>query len=340
MILIEVIFGAINGNPISIDNALDTTSTNPVENRVIAAALAEVMNTINHVQDELDDKEVENFETKAALDAYIQDLIDDEDQDAIDAAQEKLYYAADTNTLYKFDGTELHPVESDYIIVSGSQTDLNAALAPYTTRGVRKVIWINGTTTTLYVFTTEGTTKKLTQTLSYRTGYKYRTCSNPTAATPTWGAWTTKTYSYTGHTHTSANITDLGTTIATAIAGKQDSTPAAGSLTTTATTIVGAINEVNGKASAQHIVAINLYDDEVDFAQWHNLLGRTIKILAIAKNNLSTVYISDGGSIVHQNIETLLQNGPIEIANNSQITLDVVRTATGFASLTLTYEIA
>ena len=39
MIYIEVIFGAINGNALDVDSALSLTSTNPVQNKVIAAAL-------------------------------------------------------------------------------------------------------------------------------------------------------------------------------------------------------------------------------------------------------------------------------------------------------------
>ena len=40
MIIIEVRFGAINGNAITIDSALSGTSTNPVQNKVIKAAKA------------------------------------------------------------------------------------------------------------------------------------------------------------------------------------------------------------------------------------------------------------------------------------------------------------
>jgi hypothetical protein len=336
MIILEITFGIINGNPISVDSQLDTTSTNPVENRVIAAAIAEIQNSINHAKDELDDKEVIIYATKTALDKYIEELIADEDQEKIDAATEKLYYAENTNTLYKFDGTELHEIGSEYIIINGDTTARDNALASYLTTGVHKVIWINGSITSLYTFTVERSTRICTQTLIYKTGYMYRTCDNPGSTTPLWGAFTTKTYSFVGHTHTAAEITDFDT----AISGKQDSTPTAGSLRTTATTIVGAINEVHEKVNAKRILAINFYDDEIDFAQWHNIIGRKIKILAISKNNIQTVYISDGGSIVHQNTETLLQNRPIEIANGSTVTLDIVRAQEGFASLTLSYELA
>lgn len=328
MILIEVIFGAINGNPISIDSALDTTSTNPVENRVIAAELAEIMNEIYHVQDELDDKEVVDFQTKDALDAYIQDLIDDEDQEAIEEAQDKLYYAADLNQLYKFDGTELHPVESGYIIVSGTQTDLNTALAAYTTRGIRKVIWINGSTTTLYIFTTEGTTKKLTQTLTYKTGYKTRTCSNPTATTPTWGAWTTKTYSFTGHTHTSANITDLSTTIATAVAGKQDSTPAAGTLNTTATTIVGAINELKAKTDATfHAFTIDFQDAREVVQQ--RAVGGSFTITKISTDNVATLTLFVNGTQQTITLSNGVWTGELAIPADALLVWGIARTTEG-----------
>lgn len=39
MIYIEVIFGAINGNALDVDSALSLTSTNPVQNKVIAEEL-------------------------------------------------------------------------------------------------------------------------------------------------------------------------------------------------------------------------------------------------------------------------------------------------------------
>ena len=52
MIYIEVIFGAINGNALDVDSALSRTSTNPVQNKVIAAALDLLQRNIDAVADD------------------------------------------------------------------------------------------------------------------------------------------------------------------------------------------------------------------------------------------------------------------------------------------------
>ena len=49
MIYIEVIFGAINGNALDVDSALSLTSTNPVQNKVIAAELDILQQNIDAV---------------------------------------------------------------------------------------------------------------------------------------------------------------------------------------------------------------------------------------------------------------------------------------------------
>ena len=58
----EVRFGAINGNAITIDDALSKTSRNPVENRIITAALDALRDEINNLATQVE-KEVIQFDS-------------------------------------------------------------------------------------------------------------------------------------------------------------------------------------------------------------------------------------------------------------------------------------
>ena len=53
MIYIEVLFGYINGNAIDVDAALSSTSTNPVQNKVINAAIEALKQQIENYIEEL-----------------------------------------------------------------------------------------------------------------------------------------------------------------------------------------------------------------------------------------------------------------------------------------------
>lgn len=311
MILIEVIFGAINGNPISVDDALDTTSTNPVENRVVAAAIAAINNALNHVQDELDEKEVVSYSTKTAIDTYIQTLLDEGTTAEIEAAKDKLYYAEDTNILYKFDGKELHAIDTEYIIISGNTTARDNALKPYVTSGAHKVIWINGSTTTFYTFTVEATSTKVTQTLIYRDGWMRRICSNPTATTPTWPSWTSKKYSYVGHTHTAANITDLTT-----------------GLQTTAQTVAGAINEVLALATATfHAFTIDFGDEREEVHQ--KAVGGAFTITKISTGNVASLELKINGVTQTTTLTDGVFTGTIQVPADASLIWKIGRTTGG-----------
>ena len=64
MIYIEVIFGSVNGNAITVDSAMSNTSTNPVQNKVIKAALDALQRNIDAVAGSItkDVVEVETYE--------------------------------------------------------------------------------------------------------------------------------------------------------------------------------------------------------------------------------------------------------------------------------------
>ena len=334
MIIIEIKFGPINGNPMSVDKVLSTTSSNPVENRVITQELENIKADLHDVQDGLEDKEVVTYTTEAELRTFIDTTIDEGTDGEITAAAAKLYYVTETNKLYKFDGDELHQISNDeYIIVAGNETERDTALQDYKSNGSHKLIWITTETTSLplrtttitkvYTFSVESRSTKsgsleittIQQVLSNRDGWMQRSWT-----LGTWGEWTVNEYSYNGHTHTTDDIEE-----------SED-------LNTKAKTLVEAINEVHGMAGLGRILAINFYDNEADYAQWHNLIG-DIKVTAIQKTNIAFAYISDGSGLVKQNIETLLaQDGGIELQSGSPVTIEIMRQTEGFAALTLTFE--
>ena len=87
MIYIEVIFGSINGNAIDVDAAMSDTSTNPVQNKVIKAALDALQRNIDAVAGSItkDVVEVETYDDLAEIEEPRTDVI---------------YVTTDTNKLY------------------------------------------------------------------------------------------------------------------------------------------------------------------------------------------------------------------------------------------------
>lgn len=223
MISIEIQFGPINGNPMSVDKVLSTTSSNPVENRVITQELENIKADLHDVQDGLEDKEVVTYTTETELRTFIETTIDEGTDGEITAAAAKLYYVTETNKLYKFDGDKLHQISNDeYIIVAGNETERDTALQDYKSNGSHKLIWITTETTSLplrtttitkvYTFSVESSSTKLgsleittiQQVLSNRDGWMQRSWTQGT-----WGKWTVNEYSYNGHKHTLEDITDI-----------------------------------------------------------------------------------------------------------------------------------
>ena len=143
-------------------------------------------------------------------------------------------------------------------------------------------------------------------------------------------AWIWYKYSYEGHSHDTFDIKGLEQSITNAVINKQDKED--DQLTTVSKTIVGAINELN-KA---RIIAVNFYED-VDYAMWHNLMG-DIQITAIDMHNVNAAFISDGNTLVRENIVTLLANGPITIAPGSDVTFEIERANSGFSAVTVAYN--
>ena len=106
-------------------------------------------------------------------------------------------------------------------------------------------------------------------------------------------------------------------------------------LVTTDKTIPGAINELNGKIQRANILVMNFYTD-IECAQWHSIMG-AIRINNYLATNIATANITIGNGS-QQNFITLMSNpGYIDIPANSQVIFDVTKTATGNASISLTY---
>lgn len=84
-------------------------------------------------------------------------------------------------------------------------------------------------------------------------------------------------------------------------------------------------------------ICVNFYDTLTEVT-WHNVIGN-IKIKSFrTSGNVSKVYLSDGVSIVKQDINTLLANSPFAITKDRQLTIEIVKTTSAPAALTIAFE--
>lgn len=90
-------------------------------------------------------------------------------------------------------------------------------------------------------------------------------------------------------------------------------------------------------AKTRAIISINFYDTltEVD---WHNLTGGDVLLKSFATTNIKTVYISDGISMVRQDLATLVASGTATIAKNATLTIEIEKTTDAPAALTIAFE--
>ncbi len=143
MIYIEVIFGAINGNALDVDSALSLTSTNPVQNKVIAAALDLLQRNIDAVAGSItkDVVEVATYDDLAEIEEPRTDVI------YVTTDTEKLYlYDADTEEFNEVTSTEVD--NTIYVTNLDALFDKNLDAGMYAVSYTKRAI--GGPTTTMY----------------------------------------------------------------------------------------------------------------------------------------------------------------------------------------------
>lgn len=302
MIYIEVIFGSINGNAIDVDSALSDTSMNPVQNKVIKAALDALQDNIDAVAGSIT-KEVVEVET-------YDDLAEIEDPQT-----DVIYVTTDTNKLYLYDAENEEFIDATNNVVDNTiyvtdlddlfDMELTAGLytVSYTHRGTRMEI-----VTDIYSLSVQtrsqrsigigiGTPRLETVTnmvLANAEGYAVE--GTDTHDDPVW-VW--YKYSFTGHTHETSEINGLSDVLG----AKQDAANNSG-LNTTDKSIVGAINEVFGMNKRDY--AVNFYGAN-DTAIEHNLSGRALVLSKIVSANVATLSYSILNGA--QNVAITLVNG-------------------------------
>lgn len=303
MIYIEITFGPINGNAITIDDKLSLVSGNAIANKVVTEALNELSSKLSQVPQEV--------VSVASYDALL---------GIADPRESVVYITEDTQDIWVWDGASYVQstgrIIDDTIYVNNIDQLLTMALELDKYYNV----FVPTSSQLAERYTLVKSTNGVS-TLAGRLGY----------AISSWGNnWSWYKYSYEGHTHTTNDVKGLNEAIIDAVSDKQDKI--SNELTTENKTIVGAINEVN----KSRIIAINYYD-VLDYAMWHNLIG-DIQITAIDMTNIKAAFISDGDTLVRSNIVQMLANGSISIANGKPITIEIERSYEGFAALTLKYK--
>ena len=303
MIYIEIKFGPINGNAITIDDKLSLASGNAIANKVVTEAINELNNKLSQVPQEV--VSVADYNALLGI---------------ADPRESVVYITEDTQDIWVWDGTSY--VQSTGRIIDDTiyVNNINQLL----TMALESDKYYN-----VFVPTSSQLAERYTlvksnngvSTLAGRLGY----------AISSWGNnWVWYKYSYEGHKHTTAEVSGLADAITNATINKQDKVD--NNLTTKSKNVVGAINELN-KA---RIIACNFYED-IDYAMWHNLMG-DIQITDVDMHNVNAVFISDGDTLVRANIVTLLNNGPISIAQGSDVTFEIERANSGFSAVTVAYN--
>lgn len=303
MIYIEIRFGPINGNAITIDNELSITSDNAIANKPVALALKEINDKLSQVPQEV--VSVADYNALTAI---------------TDPKTSVVYITEDTQDIWVWDGLVFVKSTGKIIDDTIYVNNVDELLTMQLTSDKYYNVFVPTSNQLAERYTLVKSNNGVS-TLAGRLGYAISSRGNN---------WSWYKYSYEGHTHTTNDVKGLNEAIIDAAAGKQDKVSY--ELTTESKTIVGAINEVN----KSRIIAINFYD-VLDYAMWHNLIG-DIQITAIDMTNIKAAFISDGDTLVRSNIVQMLANGSISIANGKPITIEIERSYEGFAALTLKYK--
>lgn len=327
MIYIEVIFGSINGNAIDVDAAMSDTSTNPVQNKVIKAALDALQRNIDAVAGSItkDVVEVETYDDLADIGEPRTDVI---------------YVTTDTNKLYLYDADAEEFTEVTNSIVDNtiyvkdlddlfdSEWDFDSGIYTvsytHTVRlGVKetKMYSLSVNKRSALSFLPLG---NLIMILADADGYAIKDYDSDNDNALYWN-W--KKYSFEGHTHTTDDVTGLTAAIQAATGGKQDKTD--NSLNTTNKTVVGAINEIKQRAeSAYHQFTID-FQDTREVVQMRAIAG-AITITKISADNVSTLKLAvNGGTQETLTLTNGVWTGSKSIAADALMAWQIGRTSEG-----------
>lgn len=331
MIYIEVIFGAINGNALDVDSALSRTSTNPVQNKVIAAALDLLQRNIDAVAGSItkDVVEVATYDDLAEIEEPRTDVI---------------YVTTDTNKLYLYDADaeEFNEVTNTNVDNTIYVTDLDALFDMNLTAGLYVVAYTHripaGSATTMYSLSVSMSSRRgigrVVQTtnmiLANADGYAVKEYNNDDEP-----EWVWQTYSLDGHTHTVSEIQGLAQAIIDATVNKQDKTD--NSLNTTNKTVVGAVNEVHDELNGLvHAFTID-FQDTREIVQMHTFVGQ--KLTHIKTSNVSTLRLSINGSQQTIQLTNGEWTGEITVASGALLVWQIGRTSEGsIAEISVQYQ--
>ena len=332
MIYIEVIFGSINGNAIDVDATMSDTSTNPVQNKVIKAALDALQRNIDAVAGSItkDVVEVETYDDLAEIE---------------DPRTDVIYVTTDTNTLYLYDAEndEFNEVTNTSVDNTIYVTNLTSLFGMELTAGLYTVSYahrvLSQFRTDIYSLSVQSRTRRvgigiiseprmvtvldvLEMVLANADGYAVEgTDDNDN---PIW-VWTL--YSVEGHKHPTSDVNGLDEAIQAATGGKQDKTD--NSLNTTDKTVVGAINEIKQRAeSAYHQFTID-FQDTREVVQMRAIAG-AITITKISADNVSTLKLAvNGGTQETLTLTNGVWTGSKSIAADALMAWQIGRTSEG-----------
>lgn len=335
MIYIEVIFGAINGNALDVDSALSLTSTNPVQNKVIAAALDLLQRNIDAVAGSIT-KDVVEVATYDDL-SYIEEPRTD-----------VIYVTTDTNKLYLYDAdveefNEVTNTEVDntiYITDLDALFDMNLDAGMYAVSYTKRVV--GGYTTTMYSLSVSASSRRTVvngkpvvvrttnMILANADGYAVKSYNDDDEP-----VWVWQMYSLDGHTHTVSEVQGLEQAIIDATVNKQDKTD--NSLNTTNKTVVGAVNEVHDELNGLvHAFTID-FQDTREIVQMHTFVGQ--KLTHIKTSNVSTLRLSINGSQQTIQLTNGEWTGEITIASGALLVWQIGRTSEGsIAEISVQYQ--
>lgn len=335
MIYIEVIFGAINGNALDVDSALSLTSTNPVQNKVIAAALDLLQRNIDAVAGSIT-KDVVEVATYDDL-AYIEEPRTD-----------VIYVTTDTNKLYLYDADakEFNDVTNTNVDNTIYVTDLDALFDMNLDAGMYAVSYtkriVGGSTTTMYSLSVSASSRRAlvngqfavirttNMILANADGYAVKSYNDDDEP-----VWVWQMYSLDGHTHTVSEISGLAQAIIDATVNKQDKTD--NGFNTSSKTVVGAVNEVHDELNGLvHAFTID-FQDTREIVQMHTFVGQ--KLTHIKTSNVSTLRLSINGSQQTIQLTNGEWTGEITIASGALLVWQIGRTSEGsIAEISVQYQ--
>lgn len=335
MIYIEVIFGAINGNALDVDSALSLTSTNPVQNKVIAAALDLLQRNIDAVAGSItkDVVEVATYDDLAEIEEPRTDVI------YVTTDTEKLY-------LYDADAKEFNDVTNTNVDNTIYVTDLDALFDMNLDAGMYAVSYtkriVGGSTTTMYSLSVSASSRRAlvngqfavirttNMILANADGYAVKSYNDDDEP-----VWVWQMYSLDGHTHTVSEISGLAQAIIDATVNKQDKTD--NGFNTSSKTVVGAVNEVHDELNGLvHAFTID-FQDTREIVQMHTFVGQ--KLTHIKTSNVSTLKLSINGSQQTIQLTNGEWTGEITIASGALLVWQIGRTSEGsIAEISVQYQ--